>query len=189
MTGANDSPAFAEMAEMCEQSIRRYAEPFSNIKPRRVLLNDPDGKHSWDKLPHIRRALKHHDYVLWVDADALVIGDQDITPMLGAETIFISGDHNGINCGVMAWRKCSQAFDTLIRMKAARDRLIEHIWFEQAALMELINGISVRKLPKPFFNAYPNDVNESSLILHWPGMSPEERLPLMRERFNDLFIA
>lgn len=141
---------------------------------------------SWGKIPLIHEHLKHDEFVLWIDSDALIVGEMDFRSLIQPTTLNISKDVNGINCGVMAWMNCQEAFDSLLRIQSMREQFKEHIWFEQAALMTFVDEINVTYLEKSVFNAYPeeasidfSDVSEQTQIIHWPGMSEDDRIPYM----------
>ncbi len=185
VTGANSSQEFGEMAAISFQSVRRYAALHPQIRVAKFFIEDPSGKHSWGKVPILLSLLQTADLVLWMDADALIIGKQDLAELCtGQHTLYISKDCNGINCGVMAWRRSREAIDALTRMQESRERLLDHIWFEQAALMEFVDELDVKYLPKEVFNAYEGEQTKDTLIMHWPGMENKARLQAMSHRLS-----
>ncbi len=182
LTASNS--AFAEAASLCISAAGRYCST-RNIRLVREFIPDSYSRQpSWAKVQFIKRHLQFNDYVLWVDADAMIVGNHDLHALLAPATLNIAKDANGINCGVMAWRCCPQAFEALHRMDAAYERFRDDVWFEQKALMEFVDELDVHYQPKHIFNAYEDDACADTFIRHWPGMSMEERLPLMRAAAN-----
>lgn len=175
--------AYTEMGSLCVQSIARYCKLHPKARFVSQLIPDDYARPaSWFKVGAIRRHLPDHDFVLWIDCDALIIGKQDITQILSPVTLNISKDKNGMNHGVATWRNCPESLAALDRMESLSAEFLNHPWWEQAALMTFIDEISVCYQPKEVFNAYPEDACEATQILHFPGMTNEERIPLMKER-------
>lgn len=172
--------AMKQVAVRCLDSIRWYCHRNrGTIFTVDRIPDDYPRKPSWYKLEVIEHHLKHHDTVLWVDADTLIVGD-DICSLLDMSvTLNISRDENGINCGVMAWNACEEAFKAISRIHSLYPDFKDHIWWEQAALMTFIDELTVNYLPKEIFNAYQGEAVLDTKIMHYPGMSNEERLKLM----------
>ena len=179
LTAHNSS--HAEIGSLCVQSIARYcrAHPEARFIAHLIPDNYPR-KASWYKIELIKRHLPDHDYVLWIDADALIVGSDDLASILKPATLNISSDNNGINHGVVAWKNCEESFRAFDRIESLYPQFTEHIWFEQAALMTFVDELNVFYQPKEVFNAYQHDLCAKTQILHFPGMKTEERLPLMK---------
>jgi hypothetical protein len=191
VTGYNE--AYRPAGELCVASMKRYCDRYPGIRYARWAMPDDYGCHpSWYKLRVLRHVLPHHDYVLWVDADAMIVGDADLREVIQPATINIAKDDNGINHGVVAYKNCLQSFDAILRMELMHDEFKDHQWFEQAALMTFIDELDVHYQPKLIWNAYPREVSgfgdvcPQTLIVHWPGMSIEERVPWMSDRLKTL---
>lgn len=176
LTGYNE--AFVEIGDICANSLRRYGSNHGLPVSVESIPIDFPRPASWAKCDLILKHLSASDFVLWIDADAMIVGGLDIRGLLVNSVLNIAKDANGINCGVMAWKNCMEAQRALMRM---RDDPEDHHWFEQNALMKFVDELEVHYQEKEVWNAYPEDRTERSLILHWPGRSIEERLPLMRE--------
>jgi len=177
--------AFAEIGELCVASLRKYQSirPHINVV-KESIPDDYDRPASWYKLGLIRKHLTGSGFVLWIDADAMIVGRQDLTRLIKPKTLNISKDCNGINCGVMAWRDVPEAHAALSRMDELYSQYENHPWFEQAALMSFEHEVQIFYQAKKVFNAYPSDRTIATQIMHWPGMSIEERLPLMRKELK-----
>lgn len=152
---------------------------------------------SWSKIRFIQAAIRSglYDWVLWIDADALVLRD-DVTietvPCDG-ERLLLAQDGNGVNAGVLLLR----ADDAMLAFLAhwyAQTQFLSHQWWEQAALMHLlgIDGTFDRPdvgfLAKKVWNAYPSDVDENSFILHVAAMQ-KDRFRILQKHLYASTIA
>lgn len=181
--------AFSELGDLCVRSIER------NIKlvgrHHLVMEKIPDDfprKASWYKLDAIRKHLADHDYVFWVDADSMVIGDLDLRAFIENAPLNIAVDCNGVNHGVAAWKNCPEAFCALDLMDKMYPIYKDGKWFEQHALHDIIPILDHHVWEKAVMNAYPEDCVEDTQILHLPGMRNAERLPLMQAEARRLGI-
>lgn len=176
--------------DICEQTLRRYCwvpgrTAFYFV---RDIPDDYPAHPSWYKVGLIKRFLPAADYVLWLDADAMIVGDTDLARIIQPVTLNIARDNNGINCGVMAWKNCDQSFKVLEQLECLRPKFARHYWAEQAALMTFVDEIEVHYQPKHIWNAYPyrytrevgGDETEATIIAHYPALSVAERVMLMQ---------
>jgi nucleotide-diphospho-sugar transferase len=105
---------------------------------------------AWGKIRLVQSLLQSFDEVLWIDADAAVVRfDADISREVPSGVdLALARDHHARmdlpNTGVMLWRRTS---DSLRLLDAAWEQthLIDHPYWEQAALLELM-GYDVRDL-------------------------------------------
>lgn len=171
---------FRAIGEIGAASMREYAEKRRHAFHCYNIGPEWQPRPSWAKVPLLLRLLPHYDYVQWIDADAMLIGEQDLVDVLRPATLNISRDLNGINCGVMAWRNCPEAMNALRYIQDAYPRFADHPWFEQAVLMEFVDELEVSYQPKHLYNAYADDCCGNTLIRHWPGEPNEKRLLEMR---------
>jgi hypothetical protein len=185
LTGFNRS--MMECGTYCVRSVERYITKYP--KYHFAVEAIPEGftrAASWYKVNAILKHLKDHDFVLWLDADSLIVGVEDIGKMLGDKTLNIARDKHGVNHGIAAWKNCPEAFWALETMNRAYDKWQDGIWHEQHALMELEGQMNICYQPKVKFNAYPEDIDSTTQILHFPGMLPHDRLPLMEQAYHKL---
>ena len=163
-----------------------------------------DGRPSaWAKVPFISELLDHYEWILWVDADAVFV---DLEADIGAEQepasdLYLvehrwgSPPETPANTGVLMLRS-SQWSRELLDAMWNREALIDHIWWENAALMELLGySLSPARLehptaliPKvkfldPAWNALWCDSLPEPRISHYAALPIEQR----RERIlNDV---
>lgn len=98
---------------------------------------------AWDKIVLIHHMLKQYDTVVWIDADAIICDpnkdirtalDRQIPMHMVAHRI---GNRLVPNTGVWVCRSMPRTFQMLYHIWND-ERYIEHRWWEQAALMDLI---------------------------------------------------
>lgn len=185
LTGFNS--AMAKCASYCIRSVERYLVKHPQYHfAVEVIPEDYDRPASWHKVVSILKHLPDHDFVLWMDADSLLVGNQDLRSLLEDKTLNIARDVNGVNHGVAAWKNCTESLWALETMNRGFEGKQDHPWFEQSILMEIEGQLNIHYQDKARFNAYPSDKNETTQILHFPGMLPHDRLPLMAQAYQKL---
>jgi hypothetical protein len=181
--------AFKELGKLCERSIHHHiSKSGRHHAVTEIIPDNYDRKPSWYKVQAILKHLPDHDYVFWIDADALMIGDFELRSWLGPTPLNISYDENGPNNGVAAWKNCPQSFTALSLMDKMYPIHKDGKWFEQHCLHDFIGILEHTVQPKEIFNAYPSDRTKDSQILHLPGMRNDDRLPIMRRVAEELQI-
>lgn len=162
----------------------------------------PDRPPAWAKVPLIRETLDAYDLVLWIDADAVIVDDsEDIADALDPDTQFALVRHRRDdelipNTGVMVWRAGEFARD-LLDAAWNRSRYIDHPWWENAALLDVLgyqvprfnrtDRILRRRLratrPTPGVQFLPGEWNwtyldrsENPRIIHCLAVPVEQRL-------------
>jgi hypothetical protein len=89
----------------------------------------------------LREAVDAYDLVLWIDADAVIVdGGEDVAGALDRELGLVqhrNGDVAVPNTGVIVLRGGAFARELLDRMWAAK-RYVDHPWWENAALLDLL---------------------------------------------------
>jgi hypothetical protein len=142
---------------------------------------------SWFKVRALIEHLRNHEFVCWMDADAMMVKEIDWKFYTGGDsTCYITRDRNGLNCGVMIWRNCPKAFEALWEIYDSYEKFSQHPWYEQGALHTMAERIDIGPLPKTIFNSYPSDRSTDSCILHWPATKHDERLEAMKTELNKL---
>ena len=113
-----------------------------------IVVGDGDAygrASSWGKIPLLQRLLTSYDFVLWIDADALILD-----PSVDLETVVPAHAFQALAnttlspsrgicpcCGVWAFRAGPRAQAFLATIWEQHD-LIDHKFWEQAAVMRLI---------------------------------------------------
>lgn len=200
-----------EISDISYESYQNFCNK-NNIEIQRFELNDIERPASWYKIQLILDEFKHgYDYIMWVDADTLLINNEfKIESILDEKSeIFISDDILGINCGVMIWKNTENNKNILNKIWDSTE-FINHFWWEQAAIISVINTnynniqSTIKKIPQKILNSYDynlyannyeqdkinefllkGQVDENSFIFHLPGVSNETRLTIMKNRTNN----
>lgn len=180
--------ATSDQDELVE--IQRQSCLLSGIEKERHIALHIDRNYSrhpsWFKVRGLIEHLPHHEYLLWMDADSMMVQPTALWHghLDNSHPAFLAKDANGWNCGIMAWRRCPEAFEWLWKIYDSFDKFRDHPWFEQAAFHTMAEAIKPKELPKVIFNAYVNDRNSDSAILHWPSMPFSARLAAMTKELE-----
>lgn len=188
MTG----PTFAEFAARHGYELHLYD---TNPAP-------PDRPPSWGKVLLLQQLLSRYDEVLWIDADAVVLDDtRDITDDLEPGDLMglvahvtPEGDDPIPNSGVWLLRNDPAVIDFLDEVWDCTG-FIDHKWWENAAVLQLLGYQLQPRVrledPAPLWfrtrllstewNSVPPDPHPSPRIVHFAGMSHEERLHGIRQ--------
>ena len=154
----------------------------------------PDRPPAWSKLRLVQQLLAEYEFVLWVDADAIVVDiDRNILDEvdLGADIWFArhpqerNPEATVLNSGIFLARSSPFTIDLLSEIWAA-ERFIEHNWWENAALLDLL-GYS---LEPPYLQLRRTPWNEGigDLSLDWnsvPGYCESEHPALNHHARSD----
>jgi hypothetical protein len=201
--------SFADLASLTLPRMRAYAER-NKCEFRAITEIDSSRPGGWLKIPPIRQALSEgFDFILWIDADALLIrNDVDIRDevrpnhdlslsWLGPETTDWQAPPDVVghfNTGVMLIRNTPWAHDFFARVWASTP--MDHSWWEQATILHLLGynnligkGIEdptnvdrqrVHKLD-PAWNSVPGIAMAADPIVHhYAGVDMSKRFDLMR---------
>lgn len=132
--------------------------------------------YSWYKLLWLKETLATHEFVLWLDCDAMFIAPQcnhvDLLISGFAQTrremLCATDDAGNMNIGVCVWRSSDRAIQMLDAMWE-QVQFIEHVWWENAAFIHLMRADSA------FCRQCYVLPNEASYILQgYPGYQSEK---------------
>ena len=172
----------SELVEIQRQSCMKHG-----ITPERYIavpIADSYPKHpSWFRIRALLDHLAHHDKILWMDTDAMMLKPCDFR-IAPNTTVAMARDHNGWNHGVAIWNNTPESREFLWRIYDSYSRYAQHEWHEQAAIHVLAEQMRVVEMQKCIFNAYEHEVTDKTCILHLPARSKEDRLRIMRSYLN-----
>lgn len=150
----------------------------------------------WSKIFFVQKLLPHVDWLLWTDADSLIMN-----PDIKVETLIdnnfeliISRDFGGLNTGVFLIKNCPNSFKLLQEIWGKKEFLYGATE-EQGALNDIIikpNCYAVKVLNQRIMNsfdytlyqtaAYPEGQYQAGdFILHFPALSVKEKLRQIRK--------
>ncbi|HEU4974712.1 MAG TPA: hypothetical protein VFT50_06445 [Baekduia sp.] len=177
---------FVPYAERHGYELHLHTEPVDGSRPV-----------PWSKIPILRDLLARHEVVVWLDSDLMILdGRRDLAAELPETALMAMVEHvtkegRMPNSGVWVLRGGDEAV-ALMDEIWAQDDLIEHRWWENAAICRLL-GYELDPVrpgePTPLlartawldgrWNAIPDAPAPRPRIRHYPGYAPRTRLALM----------
>lgn len=159
----------------------------------------PQRPASWGKVALAYDLAYDYDVVFWVDSDAVIVDDsKDVVHDMSRRRSFNVVVHDAPegripNLGVFAARG-DWSTRRLLRAMWARREYTHHRWWENAAFLDLLGfrtGDRVGSgVPTPWrfvvgsldkgWNSIPADPSPAPRIVHFPGMTLDERIVAMR---------
>ena len=132
---------YKKSVELCTQSQEAYALRHEYTRITDESVYDPNRSFSWSKIPLMQKYLSQYDFLVWMDADVLVMNPEIrfetfINMMKPSSFMFIGHDLNDLNMGVFVIRNCPLAHDFPTDVWNKTEYL-NHIWWEQAAVIDL----------------------------------------------------
>lgn len=138
-------PKHIELLRIMAPTVTYYAMKYqmdSLVLPLDEPL-DPTRPPAWDKVILIRHALSLYETVMWIDADAIICDPtRNIREALDSNYSMhlVAHDYEGkvtVNTGVWICRRDERVLE-LLDAVWNHTAYIQHPWWEQAALMDLI---------------------------------------------------
>jgi SAM-dependent methyltransferase len=190
--------AMAAVAEVVlpnqERYCRRHGYALHAIRMR-------DGTGCWIKPRAVREGFGLAPWVCWMDLDAVVVNPSvtlDILLDTDADLV-VSADRNGLNNGVLCWRRGPWAWDMLDRWEGHAGYYAGHPNAEQTTLAYLLYREprdKVRVVPQRLCNSYRYELyglgdylagqyQPGDFVLHLPGLPNERRLEILRDVLRD----
>ena len=119
---------------------------------------------SWSKVKAIQKVFdsSNPDWVFWIDGDACIMNfHTKLESIIDDEfDIIFTVDAHTINCGVF-FIKNNEKTKRFLEEVYSREDFIGHPWWEQAAVLEIINhcatDLKIKKVPQKTFNSYAGD--------------------------------
>jgi hypothetical protein len=184
----------ASYGRLAEHNLRQYCERHGytlyvhRAMPAEIGLS---GTGNWVKPWLLHGYLPHHDWVVWVDADVLVLDhDRPIEPLLEGREWLLARDIGQwpFNSGVMGFRRTTANLSVLYGLMERivslpdRENVYAHngdqYFFIEAmrrhGLLDEARVLSLLEINTPWFLA-----NEESFLVHYYGMWTEMRLLMM----------
>lgn len=166
-----------ELLQVALPSMRRFADMHGYT----LLTPDPpatDRPVSWWKIPALVAALADHDEALWVDADIVIVDPtDDIVIPDGKWQALVehrTADGRVPNCAV--WKVNREMIPVLHEVWRLTHR-IDHGWWEQAALLDLLGYQHDRR---PAFPAVDTELRRRTAFIDkgfnfhlWDSPAPE----------------
>jgi hypothetical protein len=188
----------SRLLRLAARSMRRYATRHGYELSLHTETLDPSRPAPWSKVVLLRALAASHELVLWLDADLVIVdGSVDIAVELDEGRFLYMVEHltkegRMPNSGVMLLRGGAETIAFLDEVYAQED-LIEHRWWENAAICRLL-GYSLdpvqpgpptpllsehTKFISPRWNSIPDAPAPHPRIRHYPGYSLKVRAAFM----------
>jgi hypothetical protein len=180
-----------EYAPLLDITAKRHADyaqkhgmSFECLRGR--WLDGSAGVLGWDKLVLIQQALRAgFEHVFWIDADAAIVGDEDLRGALTHGTLGMV-QHPGppihFNCGVMMMRN-TQRLGTFLEAVLSYCPGIAP-WWEQNVLNDLITSekwFAFERLDDRWNSTFGVNESDHPVVVGWHGAGDVfERAALMR---------
>lgn len=148
---------YKKTVKWCIQSQEEYVKRHGYTRITDESVYDPSRAFSWSKVKLLQKYLSEYDFLVWMDADVLVTNPEirleAFMAMIKPDAfMFIGHDFQNLNAGILIIRNCPIAHEFLQDVWN-KTEYINHIWWEQAAIIEL------QKTPKynPYIHILPHE--------------------------------
>jgi hypothetical protein len=157
----------AELLDLSRPTFRAYADRhgYDLIEG---APEDANRAPSWWKIPLVCRLLDSYDFVLWVDADTLILDPTvDVETVIPPDafqafaTVELKDRLGNSPCGGVWAFRAGERTQRFLDAIWAQDDLIGHRWWEQAALMRLLGW----SLDYPITKNRPSEWDDGTFLL------------------------
>lgn len=190
--------AHAELLHLARPTFARYAQRHGYELVEGTVDHAHGRPAAWAKVRLLRELAPHHDLLLWIDADTLVVdSSRDIADELRTDRLLHVVEHRYEgwrvpNAGVMAIRGGDEACELLDRWWTMDD-YTHHRWWDNAALLVLLGYTLFPVVPAvhtPWrtrtafldrrWNSIAQDPSPAPAIVHYAGIAHATRLAQMQ---------
>jgi hypothetical protein len=157
----------AQLLALSRPLMRAYAARHGYAYCEQVVQVNHARPHSWLRLPLLSSLLRDFDEVLWLGADVVIVdGTQDIADGVPAEAwgAMVAHHVDGEDVPNMDVMLLRRPLAPWLREAWNLTQYIQHPWWEQAALMDLM-GYDMRA--RPYVLTAPTELHRS---IHWLGL-------------------
>lgn len=185
---------------LIEPSLREFARRYKYDVIVHTESADESRPPAWSKIKFVLDALATHREVIWIDSDALIVDlSRDVRREIRRKTDFAwtvhhYNDADYPNSGVLFLRS-TPATIALLDAVYAQEDLIDHPWWENAALIRLLGysssivdeGQTREPMPvnvqhlDPSWNSIRQHRGTPVRVRHFAGDAPEVRAVSMAE--------
>lgn len=141
---------------------------------------------TWNKVFALKKHLQEYDYLIWIDADAIItnmnISIESIIEKQPNKSLYVCDDIGGwrLNTGVMIWKNTEWS-QNIIEKWTKMEKLKHNQGAEQQQLIHLLrkednNCSNWHVFNRHEFNTHPKEHKGGDFILHMMGLSGHERI-------------
>lgn len=108
--------AMSAVGDVTSDINERYAQGHSYDFVCYRSLPDPNIAPSWNKLRVLQQEMSSCDWIVWIDADAVFVNNQQsLQPLFDSSKrpMLVSSDADGVCCGIFALKNCAWSFQLL----------------------------------------------------------------------------
>lgn len=174
--------AYAPVANITCPVIERYciAHGYTPWVRRREKLSSWS-ETVWQKIPLLRESFEDYDWVMWIDADAMVMNhtirlERIIESALGQSNLIISRDENGLNAGVFLLKNCLMSHKFLEDVDSKKQEFLSHRYPEQEAMESCLPYCSTAYVPSWVLNQFWCTWMPGDFIVHHAGGSVQDKV-------------
>lgn len=155
---------------------------------------------TWEKPKIMLSHFNDFDYIMWMDADAIISNmDFDVSELFGEKVIYMSKDVNGYNAGVFAIKVCDIGKNFLNEVDCLYYAFRRSVFREQSCMSYLMDTkyreyvcqVPIKKW-NCYDNIYPHFIDnifeKGDFILHIPAkkLHPKTNPPYRVKRFTEI---
>ncbi|MFF0494451.1 glycosyltransferase [Nocardia sp. NPDC004068] len=135
----------------------------------------------WSKIPAVERHLGEHDWLYWIDADAVITNfDFDLRALCDDDyDLIVTHDELGLNSGSFLIRN-NDVTGELLRLAWKQD--VTALFYERTAMtraIALLPRLRVKVLEKRTMNSFWNEHRPGDFIMHAAGQPTDVKIALL----------
>ena len=192
---------YKQTIRLCMESQEAHVKKHGYTRITDESVYDPTRAHSWSKIRILQKYIKDYDYIVWMDADVLIMNQnrniEDFIQLLPENNFLLIGrDFNNLNAGIFVMKNCPLAHEFLDDVWS-KTQYLNHEWWEQAAIIEL-HGSSKYKsgfevIPRKYIsimNAFDFRVDAKvhwrpgDFCIHFAGIHHRESLLQLQDMYS-----
>ena len=192
---------YKQTIRLCTESQEAHVKKHGYTRITDESVYDPTRAHSWSKIRILQKYIKDYDYIVWMDADVLIMNQnrniEDFIQLLPENKFLLIGrDFNNLNAGIFVMKNCPLAHEFLDDVWS-KTQYLNHEWWEQAAIIEL-HGSSKYKsgfevIPRKYIsimNAFDFRVDAKvhwrpgDFCIHFAGIHHRESLLQLQDMYS-----
>lgn len=135
----------------------------------------------WEKIPIIRDHLSDYDWLMWIDADAMVMNhsirlERIIDGAYENAHLIITRDLEGLNAGVFLLKNCTESYKFLDEVDSEKKEFLDHRYPEQEAMQYCLHHLGTAYVPMWLLNQFWCTWMPGDFIVHHAGGSVEDKV-------------
>jgi hypothetical protein len=182
-----------QLMRLAARSFRPFADRHGYDLHLHATVADVGRPSPWAKVPLLRDLLDRYEQVLWLDSDLVIVDPSQDVPAVDFMGLVEHTTKEGRmpNTGVWVLRSSDRMREFLDLVWAQED-LIEHPWWENAAVCRLLGydldpvgparqtpWLDATTFLDPRWNSIPDMRTPGARINHYPGYKPRTRAVFM----------